>query len=142
VGRTSRPEYHRGKRRSPASTCSPLSQAIIQRDGAGGRSGKDISNGVRVGRGLVWQGNEPGGSVDGAKGGEANGGPGIAKFFLYLVDLKNYGVPAEAKPCGAPLGEKSGDKWGGGIGSCRVTGSRGCGVGGTGMDGWGGCCGS
>jgi len=37
------------------------------------------------------------------------------------------------------LGSKSGDGWGGGIGSCRVTGSRGCGVGRTVMDGWGSC---
>ena len=93
--------------------------------GAGGRGGKGISNGVR-GPGALGK---PGGSADGAKGGAANGGPGIAK-----------GVPAEAKPRGGPLGEKSGDGWGGGIGSCGVTGgSRGCGVGGTVMDGRGGC---
>ncbi len=81
--------------------------------GAGGRGGKDISNGVRAGPSPGAEG-KPGGSADGARGGGANGGPGIAK-----------GVPAEAKPRGGPLGEKSGDGCGGGIGSCGVTGSRG-----------------
>ena len=95
--------------------------------GTGGRGGKDISNGVRAGPGPGAAG-KPGGSADGARGGGANGGPGIAK-----------GVPAEAKPRGGPLGEKSGEGWGGGIGSCGVTGSRGCGVGGTVMEGREGC---
>ena len=95
--------------------------------GAVERGGKDISNGVRADPGPDAAG-KPGGSADGARGGGANGGPGIAK-----------GVPAEAKTRGGPLGEKSGDGWGGGIGSCGVTGSRGCGVGGTVMDGRGAC---
>ena len=90
--------------------------------GAGGRGGKDISNGVRAGAGPGAAG-KPGGSADGARGGGANGGPGTAK-----------GVPAEVKPRGGPLGEKSGDGWGGGIGSWGDTGSKGCGVGGTVMD--------
>lgn len=92
--------------------------------GAGGRGGKDMSNGVRAGPGPGAAG-KPGGSADGPRACTcgANGGPGTAK-----------GV-AEAKPRGCPLGEKSGDGWGGGIGgSCGVTGSRGCGVGGTVID--------
>jgi len=88
--------------------------------GPGGRGGKDMSNGLRVGPGPGAAG-KPGGSADGAKActGWANAGPGTAKG-------------AEAKPRGGPLGEKSGDGWGGGIGgSCGVTVCRGCGVGGT-----------
>jgi hypothetical protein len=114
VGRTSRPEYHRGKRRSPASTCSPLSQATIQRGGGGRTQWKrHIKRGVGgPGPGAAGK---PRGSADGARGGGANGGPGIAK-----------GIPAEARPCGGPLSEKSGDGWGGGIGSCRVMGSSSC----------------
>jgi hypothetical protein len=90
--------------------------------GTGGRDGKDMSNGVRAGPGPGPAG-KLGGSADGARVGGANGGPGTVKG------------PAEAKPRGGPLGEKSGDGWGGGIGgSCGVTGSRGCGVGGTVID--------
>ena len=107
--------------RRPAPGASPELGGAM---GAGGRGEKDISNGVR---GPGAAGN-PGGSADGAKGGGANGGPGIAK-----------GGPVEAKPRGCPLGEKSGDGWGGGIGSCGVTGCRGCGVGGTVMDERSGC---
>ena len=91
--------------------------------GAGGRGGKDMSNGLRVGPGPGPAG-KLGGSADGARVGGANGGPGTLK-----------GVVAGAKPRGGPLGEKSGDGWGGGIGgSCGVIGSKGCGVGGTVMD--------
>jgi hypothetical protein len=81
--------------------------------------------------GLVWQGN-----------------PGEVQMVLGVAPQRgkrgprmrraSRGVPAEAKPCGGPLGEKSGDRWGGGIGSRGATGSRGCGVGGTVTDGWGG----
>lgn len=101
--------------------------------GAGGRGEKDMSNGPRAGPGPGTAG-KPGGSADGARGctGDANEGPGTTK-----------GVVGGAKARGGPLGEKRGDGWGGGIGSCGVTGIRGCGVGGTVKDwrgGWG-CCG-
>jgi len=64
--------------RRPAPGASPELGGAM---GAGGRGGKDMSNGVR-GPGAAGK---PGGSADGARGGGANGGPGIPK-----------GVPAEA----------------------------------------------
>lgn len=67
--------------------------------GAGGRGGKDMSNGPRAGPGPGAPG-KLGGSADGAKGwiGGANEGPGTTK-----------GVAGGAKGRGGPLGEKRGD---------------------------------